>query len=285
MTLQRPYYVRKSRIDPYAGEIASWVEPAARSAYVAKGTAYLALCGVEALVLLGDRTPALRRMGEAPFLQAVPVARFLAQVFLWAAAAGLAAYVVWRVTQALMDPEGRGTGLWAVVARGACLLSGMLYGWLAVVLVRVAWDASPADPLGLPALLDRLAGEGASGWLAGILTGALALRGIAEMYLGVKPYLPQEIRLAGLRGRPADRVLALGRMALLLRGGALALLGGVLLVTSPADGPAVRETATWFLSVLEGGRATWLLAVLVGTGTVYALYQFAKARYRLIGEY
>lgn len=287
MKPRRPYYARKSRLDPDAGEIASWVEPAARTAYVAKGTAYAALCALAALVLTadGEGVGSVYPPNGGSLLDALPADSTVARGLLWAAAAGFGLYVVWRGAQALLDPEGRGTGRWAVGVRIACLVSGSLYAWLAIGLGRAALGASPADVAGLAETLDAAAGDEGAAWLAAVLSGAVAVRGIAEIYLGMKPYLPQEIRLSGLRGGAAGRTLAVGRTALSLRGGALALLGGFLLVTTPANGPAIQASAGWLLEVLIGRRAGWLLLTLACCGAVYALYQLVKARHRLIGEY
>lgn len=282
---RRPYYDRKNRRDPYAGEIASWVEPAARTAYLAKGVAYGALCALEAVVLFGSGSAGVSLSGAAPLLGAFPGTEFLHRSLLWTAAGALVLYVVWRLAQGLLDPEGRGSGGWALSVRSACLVSGALYGWLAFTLLEVTLGASPSEVTAVAAGLDASAGPDGSGWLAALLIGAVSVRGVAEIYLAMKPHLPQEIRLAGLRGRSVDRVLAVGRTALTLRGGALALLGGVLLVTSPPGGPALESTATWLLEVLAGEDHEWLLATLVSCGSVYAGYQLVKARYRLIGEY
>jgi hypothetical protein len=194
-------------------------------------------------------------------------------------------YVVWRLAQGVLDPEGRGAGGWALSVRAACLVSGALYGWLAFTLLAVTLGASPSEVTRAAVGVDQLAGADGSGWLTALLLGTVAVRGIAEIYLAMKPHLPQEIRLAGLRGRSVDRVLAVGRTALVLRGGALSVLGGVLLVTSPPGGPALESTAIWLLDVLAGEDHEWLLATLVSCGSVYAGYQMVKARYRLIGEY
>lgn len=284
MRTRRPYYARKSRLDPDAGEIASWIEPAARTAYVAKGAVYAALCALGGLVLSGRDGGPPSLAPDASVVDAIPGDPGVALGLLWIAVAGLAVYVLWRGAQALLDPEGRGTGMWAVGVRAACLLSGAVYGWVAFTLARAALGAPPADVTGGAGVLGAAAGEGRSGWLAALFSGAVAVRGISELYLAVKPYLPQEIRLAGLRGAAADRVLALGRAALILRGGALAVLGSLLLVTTPADGPALLATARWLLELFVGHRAGWLLLVLVSCGSVYAIYQLVKARYRLIGE-
>ncbi|MFW6206396.1 MAG: hypothetical protein ACOC5J_00515 [Gemmatimonadota bacterium] len=285
MRPRRPYYIRKNRRDPYAGEIASWVEPAARTAYLAKGVAYGALCALEAVVLFGSGRSTVSLSGTASLLTAFPGTEFLHRSLLWTAAGALALYVVWRFAQGMLDPEGRGSGGWALSVRAACLVSGGLYGWLAFALLEVTLGASPSEVAAVAVGLDALAGPEGSGWLASLLIGAVAVRGVAEIYLAMKPHLPQEIRLAGLRGRSVDRVLVVGRTALVLRGGSVALLGAVLLVTSPPGGPALESAAIWLLEVLVGADHAWLLATLVSCAAVYAAYQLVKARYRLIGEY
>ncbi len=100
------------------------METLARFGYVAKGFVYAAI-GILALLAAfsvgggetTDTTGALNAIARQPF----------GQILLILIAVGLVGYVIWRLIEAIQDPENKGTDAKGIFARLGYLLSGLAY--------------------------------------------------------------------------------------------------------------------------------------------------------------
>src|SRR3954464_324524 len=110
------------------------IEPLARLGYASKAFVYATvglLAGAAALHEGGrvtDTRGALREILSHPFGNAV----------LFVLAVGLCGYALWRVLEAFLDPEGRGTNAKGLAIRGGSLLRALVYGGLGIEAFRLA---------------------------------------------------------------------------------------------------------------------------------------------------
>ena len=104
-----------------AREAGPWVDRFARFGYATKGLVYLVVGALALGVATGvggsttDPPGALQTIGSQPF----------GRVMLGFVAIGLAAYALWRLFQAVADPEGEGRG-----ASGIATRTGHVAAWL-----------------------------------------------------------------------------------------------------------------------------------------------------------
>ena len=158
---------------------AGWVPPLARLGYAAKGVVYLLVGGI-AMRASGARggedaggpTQALASLADGSGGRAV-----LAVI-----AFGLMAHVLWRVVQAVFDPEHAEGGGKRGAMRAFYALSAVLYGSLAVT----AWQLSRGDR--------SAQGEGHETWIAKLLqqpfgTYLVMAAGVGIMAYGVHQLL------------------------------------------------------------------------------------------------
>ena len=119
----------------------SWAEPVARAGYVTKGVIYAIIGGLALQAAIGSggattgATGAVQTIGRQP----------LGRVLLGVTAAGLACYVLWRLVQALLDPERKGTDKKAIGKRIGYGVSGLAYGGVALLAARAAWSGGRAS--------------------------------------------------------------------------------------------------------------------------------------------
>src|ERR671915_1868452 len=117
-----------------ATEVAPWVERMARVGYAAKALLYITVGYLASQTALGsggrvtDTEGALRVVHDASY----------GRVLLFVVAAGLLGYGLWRVVEALVDPERRGTDWKALAVRAGFLLRGLFHGALAITAFRFA---------------------------------------------------------------------------------------------------------------------------------------------------
>jgi hypothetical protein len=268
--------------DPVSSDRASgWVETAARLGYGAKGAVY-AVVGVLAVQLAvggGGETSssrgALREIAQGPF----------GQVALTLVTVGLAGYVVWRVVQALFDPEAdvsdSDTKRWG--KRAFYLLSAVLYGVLtyygaSLLLGSGGGGGGSGSSTGMIATLMEMSW---GAWLVGFLGVGVIVRGVLQLMKAYTESFRDKIESFEL-GMGAQRwILRASRVGLTARGVVFGIIGGSIVHAALTLDPQEARGLDGALDFLIG--TPWLLAAVGGGLVGYAVYQWVKARYRLIG--
>lgn len=266
----------------------TWVEWAARVGYAAKGVVY-AVIGVlavgQAFGSWGDASGshgALRTIASGPF----------GQVLIGAMALGLVGHVAWRMVQSFLDPEGKRKdgGMKRIATRLFYFLSAVVYGALAYYAIQLLLGSGGGSGGGAGG-----GGAGGSGqgrvaglmsrpwgvWLVGLVGVGIIARGMVQLVKAYTESFRDKITSFQLGPARSDWVLKASRIGLTARGVVFGIIGGYAVYAAVTHDPAQTRG-------LEGALQTmrdqpWLLGA-VGAGLVcYALYQWVKARYRLIG--
>src|SRR5881394_2038326 len=104
----------------------SWMETVARTGYTAVAVVYLLLGGLALRLALGtsghapDPQSAILEVGSTSY----------GRIFLGLLAAGLIAFTIWRVVEAIFDPEHARSGWKSLITRTGYLMSGFSYAAL-----------------------------------------------------------------------------------------------------------------------------------------------------------
>lgn len=261
------------------GDAPSWVEPVARAGYAAKGAVY-AVVGALAIraALLGTGSDAsggreaLQFVGSGPF----------GQLLLGLIAVGLTGYVVWRLVQATLDPEHRGDNDIAkdVARRGFYFGSALIYGFLTYYAIQLLIGSGGGGGGGT----DQRVAELMSRTWGRILVGLFGLGVIAHGVLqGVKAYKESfRKKIKSFDFGPAKRrwVIAASRIGLTARGVVFLLIGTYFGWAALTHDPSKAGGTEQVLGALA--NQPWLLGAIGAGLCCYALYQWVKARYRLI---
>ena len=236
---------------------------------------------------------ALREIASAPF----------GRIMLGLLAVGLACYVIWRLVQALLDPEADWTDddekRWA--KRAFYLVSAALYAMLTYYAATLVLDpggggggsmasggagagggsGGSGGGGGTSGLMASLMSESWGVWAVGAIGAAVMIRGLLQFWKAYTESFKERITSFDLGPARRDWVLRASRLGLTARGVVFVLIGGSIgwaAVTHDASDARGLEGALEFLT-----GTPWLLGA-VGAGLVgYAVYQWVKARYRLIG--
>ncbi len=263
-------------------EVSDWVERAARVGYAAKGVVYavIGVLAVQQALGSGDAEGtrgALRTIGSGQF----------GQILLWIMAGGLAGYVVWRLTQALVDPEADaleegGAKRWG--KRAFYLGSAILYGllaWYAAQLAMAGGGGGSGSGGGSQGWVSELMGVAWGVWLVGIVGAGIVIRGLIQFWKAYTDKFKEKISSFDLGPARSKWIVRASRLGLTARGVVFALIGGSVVRAALQRDPEEARGLEGSLEFLVTNP--WLLGA-VGVGLVgYALYQWVKARYRLIG--
>jgi hypothetical protein len=160
-------------------EVAPWVERLARIGYAAKALLYITVGYLAARAALGEGGRVTDTHGALNVVHGGTLGR----VLLLAIAVGLTGYALWRLVEAVVDPERRGTSAKAIAVRIGFVIRGLFHGALGITAFRLALGDQ-----------ERAAGDQVRRWTAqafdlpaGELLVGLAAAGIASYGLSVLP--------------------------------------------------------------------------------------------------
>ncbi len=192
----------------------------------------------------------------------------------------LAAFILWRLVEALLDPENIGHDFKGLAMRGVRLVSAIVYGGLAwkalSVLLRHSQQSDDSDTQHATALAMS---EPLGRWL--VLAIGLIVIIVGLVQLGRSVTLNVHQRLGRADHELAVWIAALGRIGLLARGLVLTIIGGFFLYAAWIFEPQKARSMSGALRTIEQQPyGAWLLG-LVGAGVVaFGLFGLAVAYYR-----
>ncbi len=260
---------------------APWLRWVARVGIVAEGMIYLLVGG---LALASAIDPAQHPSGSNDAmskLDHVP----LGHVMLALLALGLAAYVLWQLVLAVLDPDCQ-NGRWTI-RRIALRIHHLWSAALHCVLVGIAaWQLLGFGHGGnggqaqrhLTAMVLQLSG---GRWLIGGIGAGIVVFALVQCVLACRPQKDTRMDLADTPLRvPILVLLVLGYAA---RGVLFGLIGALLVHAAWRHDPSqAAGIAGALLSMRHQPYGPWLLGVVAVGVIAFGLAQLAKARYRRI---
>jgi hypothetical protein len=258
-----------------------WVEKLARIGYATKGVVYI-IVGV--LAMLASFRAGGRTTDQQGAFQEI-LTQPLGDVLLIAVGVGLVAYALWRVIQAIVDAEGKGSDFKGIAIRFGYCFSGLIYASLAFSAFRVAmkmedgnggdqnkreWTATLMQmPFG--PLLVGLVGLGFIGFAAW------------QVYKGNKFKFRKRLDVRQMSETEDTIAKRSGQVGHTARGAVFTIIGVFLIraaiMYDPNEagglGDALRALA-------HGPFGPWLLAVVAAGLAAYGAYMLVEAKYHRI---
>lgn len=254
-------------------EVSGWIPPVARLGYAAKGVVYALVGWIAMKAAMAAGKPG----GPAEALASLADERG-GRIVLAVVAIGLLGHVVWRLVQATLDPEHRGSDAKRVGMRLFYALSALVYGSLAFT----AWQLGQGDRSGE-------AGNGHEIWVARLLEQPYGAWLVMAAGLGVIAYGVHQL-IKAARGNVNRHMSVgpgtdprwlslLGRIGTAARGVVLLPIGWFVFGAGRTYRAEEAADTGEVLGMLGSGG----LLAAVGAGLLaYGLHQIAKAVYRRI---
>jgi hypothetical protein len=261
-------------------ETGPWVQRLARLGYAAKGVVYIIIGYIAADAAF---SPAEQVQGSRGALGTVLRQPF-GKVLLAIMALGLAGYVLWKIVQAVMDPENKGTDAKGALSRVGFGISAVLYGGLTYAAVRMLrGQGTQGDNAGAQhwtaVLMDKPFGR----VLVGLVGVGIAGYGIYEMVRAFKSDIAKKLHLEGSAVATRRRVVAVGRAGMAARGVVFGIIGWLVLQAALHYDPSEAQGLQGALVTLRQGPAGAWVMMAVALGLIaYGIFQLVKARYRVI---
>jgi hypothetical protein len=255
------------------------VQRLARLGYAAKGVVYLIIGWIAADAAF---SPAERVEGTHGALSTILQQPF-GKVLLGIMALGLFGYVLWKVVEAVLDPEHKGSDAKGLFARIGYGISAVMYGALTLEAVRMLRGSGGGESGGAQhwtaAVMEKPFGRVAIG-LVGL---GIAAYGLYELYRAFKSDLAKKLNLEGSAVATRRRVTAVARAGTAARGVVFGIMGWfVLQAALKYDASQAQGLQGALVQLREAPYGPWLLALVAGGLFAYGIFQLVKARYRVI---
>jgi hypothetical protein len=259
-----------------------WAEPAARVGYTAKGLVYVLVGGLALRAALGWGG---RPTGARGALEAMSRPRPLGDILLALVAVGLAAYVFWRVAQAVLDLDRKGADVKGLLVRAGFLGSGFAYAGLALTAAAMAVGGGGHDgPDPVRTWTARALADPDRWWLVAAVGIGVTIAGLYQCYKAWSVKFEKHLRLSRVSADGRQWVRRVGRIGLVARGVTFVVIGWFLIRAGQHVNPGEARGLAGALRVLRAqDYGPWLLGA-VGLGLIaYGLFSMVEGRYRQIG--
>ena len=259
------------------------IEALARLGFASKAFIYATVGSLAAAAALNrggaitDRHGALRVLLTQPF----------GNTLLLVVAIGLFGYALWRVLDALLDPDHRGTTISGIAVRAGELGRALVYGMLGLEAFRLARGlrASSSDQtsrqtrLWAARLMDLPGGE----LLVALIGLAVVSYGIWEIVKAVRNRTDKSVDPGALPAAVRRPVLNIARVGVAARATVIVALG--LFLTRAAiqhDPSAARSPRDSVVELVGTFNSRWLLGAIALGFVAYGVDQAVHARCRRI---
>ncbi|HVR71829.1 MAG TPA: DUF1206 domain-containing protein [Vicinamibacteria bacterium] len=258
-----------------------WAEPAARVGYTAKGIVHVVVGGIAVRAALGwggratDTRGALQTMGEPGLF---------GTLLLPLVAAGLFAYVFWRLAQALLDLDRKGDDARGLLARAGFLGSGFAYAGLALTAAQMAMGGAGGGRDEVRLWTARALADPDRWWLV-VATGVgVASGGLFQFYKAHANRFEEHLALSRISAQGRRWVRRVGRVGLVARGVTLGVIGWFLVLAGMhVDAGEAHGLGGALRALRQADYGPWLLGG-VGVGlAAYGLFSMVEGRFRRIG--
>lgn len=257
------------------------IERLARLGYASKALIYAIVGGLAIAAAANRGGRVTDTSGALRVLLGQPFGRILLVVL----TVGLLGYALWRVLDAIKDPDRHGTGFSGLVKRVGHVVRALVYGALGLEAIRLlrGMSGSKSDETRLwtARVMDLPLGD----WLVGLAGAVIVIYGVTEV---IDSFKQKRDPLVDYGAIPGSYRTALTRICSFGVGsrGAILVVVGIALVRAafqhdPSEASSTRESMITLAGVVEG---RWALGAIGAGLLAYAVDQMVHARYRRIRQ-
>jgi uncharacterized membrane protein len=258
---------------------AQWIERLARFGYAAKGIVYMlvGLLAFQAAFNWGGQVTgskgAFRTIAAQPF----------GNVLLFLVAIGLLGYVVWRFVQAASDPEHNDEGIGAFGRRLSYLISGLIYGSLALFALKIVFGSADSSGNSSSQKTATVLSQPFGQWLVGIIGVAIIAYGFYCFYRAITTKFRRKLKLFSMDPSTEKWATRIARFGLSAKGVVSVITGYFFIQAAKTSNPSQAKTTEGALEAIQQQpHGAWLMGIVALGLIAYGIHLAVQARYRRI---
>lgn len=253
-----------------------WIEKLARFGFAAKGAIYvlIGILAVMAALNMGggqqaSKNGAMQLIFEQPF----------GKILGWLMVIGLIGYVIWRLFQAIKNPDHKKNDTKGILTRVRYAFSGLIYGAFTYSMIKTLTGNSSGgggnSNQGMAAQVMQWDGGSTIIAIVGIIT---IIAGLVNLYRAYTTKFKEKLNNSRMSYNEEKWITRLGRAGFTARGIVWMILGYFIMRAGlSSDASQVKGSQGAFDFLEQSGE--WVL-LLVAVGVIaYGIFQFAKAKY------
>lgn len=262
-----------------AHEAKPWVKGLGRAGYVAKGSVYV-LIGVLAFMAAigvgGGKTTgtqgALASIASKPF----------GEIILWLLAIGLAGYVLWKIVEAITDPQNKGHDAKGIIIRIGFVFSAIVYAGLAYRAFQLATNAGSSGGGGgssKQTITAQILSQPFGQWMVGAAGAAVIGYGLYEIYKGYSEKFTDSFHRSKMDKKEYQLGKKTGKAGLMARGVVFCITGYFLIQTAITTNPDNAKGLDAALSeIAQQPFGQWMLGLVAIGLAAYGVFQILKGK-------
>ena len=258
---------------------APWIERLARVGFAAKAALYSVIGFLALQAAIGDGGRTTGSQGALSTL----VRQEYGAVLLVVIAAGLFGYAAWRIAEAILDPEQRGSGAKGLALRGSFAARGIFHAALGVQAIRLAIGAGSEGGQAAEKWTARVLDAPFGSWLVIAAGLSVAGYGLYQLYRAWAAKLSKQLDLSRLSREAGSWLIKICRAGIGARGIVFAVIGGYLTRAGFAhNANTAADTGEALGAIGRQPFGAWLLGAVAAGLIAYGAYEVVQARYRVI---
>lgn len=254
-----------------------WVERLARLGYIAKGIVYaiIGVLAVQAAFGTGGQTTDAK--GVLGTIAAQPFGKFLLVLL----TIGLIGYVIWRLIQAVQDPEHQGDDAKGWAKRLGYGISGLIYAGLALSAIKlIAGTGGGGSSNSTQDWTARLLSQPFGKWLVGAVGAFIIGLGFYQLYKAYKAKFRNDLKLREMSPTEQTWATRIGRFGEAARGIVFIIIGFFLIQAAHQSNPNEARGLDGALQALaQQPYGPWLLGIVALGLVAYGIHMWVQARY------
>ena len=261
-----------------------WVKRFAKLGLVAKGVVYC-LIGILAFMAafeIGGRSERnLNKQGVFRFILDQP----FGQVLLALVAVGLVCYALWRLTQAFLDNEHKGTDAKGIGRRLVYGFSGLAYGSLAYYSFRlvVGSQGKQGGDSARQTLVGEILQKPFGQWVVGLIGLGIIGMGLYQIYRALSGKYLKHVQTSSIKTELKELIIRAGKIGYISRGIVWGLIGYLFIKAAlAANASQAGGSSRAFAFLEQASYGSFMLGAVALGLFCYGLFMFVRARYEVI---
>ncbi len=245
-----------------------------RLGYAVRGVLYVTIGAIAFQAATGKASSPTDQFGAIAKLGQLPSGRTI----LWVILVGLAAYALWGLIRAILDPYQKGTDRNGLMARAGYFISALSYAYFAYTTYRLLMGTASGSSGQTIPFIGTLMQSPAGRIVVAVIGIAVLLGGLYQIYSGITMNFGQRFKPYAMSADERRTAMEMGRIGYAVRGLVIGIMGAFLLLAATSANPAKARGLSGALSFLgHQPYGLWVLGIVAAGLIFLGIYSLMAA--------